>query len=334
MRRLLTLSLIAAAAVTVPATAQQPQPRERERTFTYSFGPGEGEIAMSRRGRLGVTVDMRPDAARDTVGALIAGVTPGGAAERAGIRAGDIVTRFNGTRLAGAAAANEHDSGEESGPAFRLIRFASRLEPGDTVRLEVRRDGRPQTFTFQAEESDMDIVVRRMAPLMREGLEAIPLPDQVRHRVMVSMGAGVLDDLELVKNNAGLGRRLGTSEGVVVVSIGADSAALNVRSGDVILAIGGRRPTSPAHAMRILSTYEPGEALQFEIYRDGRRSTVSGAMPQRREGEWRIRRNSFEVPMPDLHRFFEEGMRQRQRIEELMPHLERPRGTQRVIIKT
>lgn len=294
MRRLVTLTVLAAVAVPAVAAAQEPQPRERERVFSYSFGPeGGGHFSIARRGRLGVTVDMRPDAARDSVGALIAGVTPGGAAERAGIRAGDIVTRFNGAPLAGAAAAGEPVSAEESSPANRLIRYASRLDAGDTVRLEIRRDGRPQTFTFQSEESDMDMLVRRMEPLMRGDL-----PEMVRNRVMVHIGRSALDDLELVKNNPGLGANFGTAEGLVVTNVGADSSSLGVRAGDVILGIGGRRPSSPAHAMRILATYEPGEAVQFEVMRQRRRMTVSGRMPQPREGEWRIRPNSFEEMLP------------------------------------
>jgi S1-C subfamily serine protease len=302
MRRLLTLSLIAAVAVPAIATAQERRPApERDRAYTFRFGPDEEGFTIMRRGRLGVTVDMRPDAARDSIGALIAGVTPGGAAERAGVRAGDVATRFNGTRLAGPLAGSEDMDHQESHPAHRLIRFASRVDPGDTVRLEVRRDGRPQTFTFQAEEADVDMLVRRMAPLARQFMPA--LPDQIfgpGGRMMVTIGGGILNDLELVKVNPGLGEYFGTNEGLLVTNIGSDSA-LGLRSGDVILSIGGRRPTSASHAMRILSTYESGETVQFEVMRQRRRTTVNGRMPQSREGEWRIRRNSFELPIPDIH---------------------------------
>lgn len=304
MRRLTTATLL----LILPLTAGLAQERERvpaperDRTYTFSFGPEDGPMRVMstmRRGRLGVTVDMRPDAARDTVGALIAGVSPGGAADRAGVRAGDIVTRFNGTRLAGPAMSSEDPEDEQSRPALRLIRLASRLDPGDTVRLEVRRDGRLQTFTFASEESDMDMLVRRMSPLMNRIPDMAFGPEHMGpggpNRIFVSVN-GALEDLELVKNNAGLGENFGTAEGLVVINVGADSA-LGIRSGDVILAIGGRRPTTVAHAMRILSTYEPGEAIPFEVMRTRRRTTVSGRMPQRREGEWRVRRNSFELPL-------------------------------------
>lgn len=324
MRRFTSVTLLMlmplAAAAAQESRERRPAP-ERDRVYTFSFGPEDGPMQMlslMRRGRLGVTVDMRPDAARDSVGALIAGVSPGGAAERAGVRAGDIVTRFNGTRLPASGAAGESEDMGESGPAHRLIRFASRLDPGDTVRLEVRRDGRPQTFTFQAEESDMDMLTRRMAPMVRGIPDMAFGPEGMgpghNARIRVSIG-GALEDLELVKNNAGLGENFGTADGLVVVNVGADSA-LGIRSGDVVLAIGGRRPTSVAHAMRILSTYEAGEAIPFEVMRGRRRTTVNGRMPQpRRQGEWRVRPNNFEIPLTPRMPWIEEHELPRLRIE-------------------
>jgi hypothetical protein len=75
----------------------------------------------------------------------------------------------------------------------------------------------------------------------------------------------------------------------------------------VILAIGGRRPTSPAHALRILSTYDAGENVSFEIFRSKRRTTVNGRLPARNPATWRVFRNSFEpllllpkIELPEL----------------------------------
>jgi S1-C subfamily serine protease len=112
-------------------------------------------------------------------------------------------------------------------------------------------------------------------------------------RVSIRIG-GPLADLELVKVNPGLAEYFGTSEGLLVVEAPSDSS-LNLRAGDVILGIGGRHPTSPAQALRILGTYEPGENVSFEVMRQKRRATVNGKMPAAERG-WRIQRNSFELP--------------------------------------
>jgi S1-C subfamily serine protease len=313
-RKLVGLTLAILSAVAVAAAAQDrpappapAPPAPRERAFTFSFdGEGGRTFATVRRGRLGVLVDLTSDAGRDSAGARIAGVTPGGPADRAGVRTDDIVLRINGTRLVGGAAAGNarrETDGQQSAPGLRLIEIASSLDEGDTVRLDLRRDNRPLTVTFQAGQSDVDVMVRqfggdRMAfavPQLHDELQNL-LPRvgaMSPGRVAVRIG-GPLADLELVKVNPGLAEYFGTSEGLLVVDAPSDSS-LNLRAGDVILGIGGRRPASPAQALRILGTYEPGENVSFEVMRQKRRVTVNGKMPAA-DRSWRIQRNSFESP--------------------------------------
>src|SRR6058998_3237651 len=59
---------------------------------------------------------------------------------------------------------------------------------------------------------------------------------------------------------------------------------LPLKGGDVILSIGGRKPTSPSHAMRILRSYEPGETVALDIMRKQKRVTVSWKVPERGSG--------------------------------------------------
>ena len=307
MRRLLLTATILAA-VAVPAAAQDSvlvRAREREpmRAFTY-FGPGDFNIDM-RHGRLGIVVELATDPARDTVGALVRGVTPGGPADLAGVRTGDLVVRLNGTRLA-AADGRPSDDGDEdqSRPGLRLIRLASRLDPGDTVRLELRRNNRPQTVTFVAGEADLDRIIERLeipGPMRMPFGEMLRLPGAEGDGRMgvFTFGGHGLSDLEMVRVNPGLSEYFGTSEGLLVVGVGGDST-LGLRAGDVILSIGGRRPTSPSHAMRILGTYDANEAVSFEVMRQKRRTTVTGRMPRQSEGRWRIRSNDFEMPEPGV----------------------------------
>jgi hypothetical protein len=297
----LTLTMLSAVAVAaaaqdrpVPAPAPAPAPPSRERAFTFSFdGEGSRSIATVRRGRLGVLVDLTTDAGRASVGARIAGVTPGGPADRAGVRTDDIILRINGTRLA-VTGPRDGPSDGQSRPGTRLIEIASRLDEGDTVRLDLRRDNRPLTVSFQAAQSDVDVIVRNFGGGMTQGMPF--LQDDLQNsfqrflphgsadvsvgpqgRVAIRIG-GPLADLELVKVNPGLAEYFGTSEGLLVVDAPSDSS-LNLRAGDVILGIGGRRPTSPAQALRILGTYEPGENVVFEVMRQKRRATVNGKMP-------------------------------------------------------
>jgi membrane-associated protease RseP (regulator of RpoE activity) len=330
----LTLTLLSVVAVAAGAQdSLRLRTRSPDRTLVYSFGPEDLRIDM-RRGRLGITVDLRPDAARDSVGARVSGVTPGGPADHAGVQTGDIITRLNGTRLAAETRSGGEDD-EQSRPGMRLINLASRLDAGDTVRLDVRRDGRPLTLTFVADRTDMDQLVERMripgngqmllGRLGPMGPFGDGLPGAGEMHVFVN---GNMGDLEMVKVSPQLAEGLGITEGLLVVAIDS-SSSLGLRAGDVITGIGGRRPASPSQAMRILSTYEAGETVSFDVMRQRRRTTVSGRMPENRRSEWRVRPNNFEFSLP--RRLSEPMMRGFER--ELQPFIEmmRERPMQRLI---
>ena len=315
MRRLWSLVLLAA--VAVPAAAQETPrpPRERDdsvvrsRGFQYFSGPGEMRVEAFQRGRLGILVDLTADPARDSIGARVAGLTPGGAAEKAGVKTGDLVVRLNGTALVRRGSRNDNGDEEEaqSRPGMRLIELASRLDPGDTVRLELRRGTQPVSLTVVAGESGMDEMTRSFTMDMpRNGGAFMPTRVPFPRAQTFMFSGGPMADMELVKVNPGLADYFGTSEGLLVVNVGDDST-FGLRSGDVILTIGGRKPLNPAHALRILGTYEPNESVSFDIMRMKHRTTVSGKMPARRSGMWSVTPNSFEfdVPVPAMHGFEE-----------------------------
>jgi S1-C subfamily serine protease len=77
---------------------------------------------------LGVTSAPHP------AGAEVQGVTPGGPADGAGLRAGDVITGVDGAPV---------------GDPDDLSRLVSGLEPGDEVEVEVNRDGEERTFDVE-----------------------------------------------------------------------------------------------------------------------------------------------------------------------------------------
>jgi S1-C subfamily serine protease len=90
-------------------------------------------------------------------------------------------------------------------------------------------------------------------------------------------------DMELTTLDANLGGYFGTTEGLLVVRAPGDSL-LGLRSGDVILRIGGRVPSSPSHAVRILSSYEAGDEIRIEVMRNKRQMEVKAIVPERERG--------------------------------------------------
>jgi hypothetical protein len=96
-------------------------------------------------------------------------------------------------------------------------------------------------------------------------------------------GQNTWSQMQLVTLTAGLGTYFGTSKGLLVVRAPTNSA-LQLRDGDVILDIGGREPTTPEHAMRILGSFAEGETLKITIMRDQRRQTLDVKMPSEAPG--------------------------------------------------
>lgn len=91
-------------------------------------------------GRLGVTISDAADPDGREWGARIDAVH-GSVAVAAGLRAGDVVTTFNGTAL-------ESEPGDPEDPDDRFMRLLRALPCGSAVVLELVRDGQPDTARF------------------------------------------------------------------------------------------------------------------------------------------------------------------------------------------
>ena len=272
----------AAAALTllpVTTTAQEPRtrgrttPRARTRVETGPFGVFS---FSDNRGRIGVVVKTDADAADDKVGARIEAVTPGGPADKAGLKAGDIITRFNGTALGGAT--TEED--QASGPGMKLIELARALDPGDTVQVDYRRGSENRKASIVAEDVSWNGSIHVDGGELHEMgemphvFEKLELPGRGFAFAFGDAWGGI----ELVSLNPDLGEYFGAREGILVVRASEDST-LPLKGGDVIVAIGGRKPTSPMHAMRILRSYDEGETVSIEVLRKQKRSTLTWKVP-------------------------------------------------------
>ncbi len=267
----------------------RPRPRVRVETRDGPFGV---YTFSDNRGRIGVIVDPKADAAGDKLGARVEGITPGGPAEKAGLKVGDVITRFNGTALGGA----QSEDDEHSGPGMKLIELARQLEPGDTTQVEYRRgnDARKATivaedlggsaWTGQMEMPEMG-AFENMMPKMRLG------PGNDFEFAFGSPWGGI----ELVELNPDLGDYFGTREGVLVVSAPEDST-LALKGGDVIVSIGGRKPTSPMQAMRIIRSYDPGESVTLDVLRKQRHVSVTWKVPERESRKFHMAPRMHEEP--------------------------------------
>jgi type II secretory pathway component PulC len=203
-------------------------------------------------------------------GVKIASVSPGGAAESAGLKAGDVLLAIGDKQLK----AQSDLSAREV-----LLQAMSEVKPGDKVKLRYRRDKKEATATVTAEAPMMDRMWTRpfagVRGMAAPGIPAMPFPQPLALMRVV----GVFGSAELVPLTPKLGQYFGTEKGLLVVRAPADSR-LKLEEGDVIVDIDGRTPTSPTHAFRILGSYQAGEQLKLGVLRMKKRMTFDVTIPE------------------------------------------------------
>lgn len=226
----------------------------------------ERHLRRLNRPVLGVTIGPGEEEG-PVEGVTVRGVTPGSAAEEAGLRTGDVLTAINDEALSA-------DTGEQANA--KLLEFMAGVEAGDTLDIEYLRDGDSRTAEVEPKSGFV-------AAFRNRGWDIPMAPLAPGARVFALNLGGNWGDMEMVALTEDLGRYFGTDEGLLVVRAPGDQG-LKLRDGDVIRSIDGRAPNSASHAMRILSSYAPGETLEIEIMRDRKRQTLSIEMPDNRQG--------------------------------------------------
>ncbi|ANQ83185.1 serine protease MucD [Azoarcus olearius] len=172
-----------------------------------------------QRGRLGIAIQgVDKELAQsfglpDARGALVANVEPDSAADKAGVKAGDVVLAVDGTRI--------NDSAD-------LPRIIGDKRPGTRVRLEVWRDGRSREVSATLDELGAETAAAAPARPGRGestggklGLTARPLSSQEA-------------------------AQLGINGGLVVEAASGPAAKAGLERGDIVLAINNQPVTTVA----------------------------------------------------------------------------------------
>ena len=189
------------------------------------------------RGWLGVYIqDVRPGLAKAMKlpvnhGAIITKVVPKSPADKAGLKTGDVIIRYNG---------------KEIKDSHALSILVSNTKPGTKVKLTIIRNGEEKTITVKIGE----------------------LKERGRHGGVVT-GSLERFGLELSDVPPEIARRMGISGGAYVTSVRHGSIAMEAgfRRGDVIVSINRRRIRNADDAVRIITEAKKGDYLTFLVYR-------------------------------------------------------------------
>jgi C-terminal processing protease CtpA/Prc len=289
----------------------------RSRDMSEAMKQYQGVLSSAIAGRpiIGVTVDAQP---RDTDrhGAYVVSVTPNGPADKAGVRATDIITKVDGKTIVGRTE-RAVDKGE-SPVWIRLTEVVGSLKPGKEVGLEYRRGGQavttkvtPRTdsrfmvlspdsnqFSFRfgtgddapffsvrppepgAPEAPESMVwLREMAPMATpEGMAFGEFTVEPKWTVSSAFGRSFAN-IELAPVNPKLGEYFGTSTGVLVVDVPAKGNTMGLVAGDVITAVDGREVTSPSGLARILRSYDKAESFTLKVIRNKQSRSIVSTLP-------------------------------------------------------
>jgi serine protease Do len=256
---------IAAALAVAPLLAPPAFGQDRGRFF-LTEGPGS---------RIGVTArDLEPaEAERLKVagGVILESVTPGGPAEKAGLRPQDVVVEFDGERVRS---------------VRHFTRLVSDTPPERAVKAAALRDGRRTEITITPAArtgGDVAIDTGRIRERIEDLTERIPEFEVGIRDVTPRARLGVSVQ-ELTRE---LADYFGAKDGVLVASVEPDSPAsrAELRAGDVITSINGRPVMSSSDLVRELRTVTGDGGVTLGIVRDKKSSTVAAKIdvqPDRR----------------------------------------------------
>lgn len=207
-----------------------------------------------QRGMLGVTIQrLTPDLAsglglKEAQGVLIGGVEPGGPADKAGLRSGDVVLGVNGKDV--------------KDPNTMRNEIAA-MGPGSDVTLLILRNGTRQEFHLKLGELNEQNADREQSggggggAAAKLGVELSPLTSDLARQLNLPRGA----------------------EGVVVTSVDPSGAAAEagIQEGDVIEQVNRQQVRTPGD-VRDAVAKSKGQPVLLLINRGGQRAYVAVEM--------------------------------------------------------
>ncbi len=214
-------------------------------------------IEIMAKPRIGITIDGSSDSG-PVEGVEVKGVTPGTAADDAGLRAGDILTAINAESLSAGNSALANEA---------LLEVMHGIEEGDVIEIKFLRNGNAVTIDLAPKVASIQAFswLPDAESLHIENIPGVPgVLQEFSFEHGFPFAGSVWGRMELVELSEGLGRYFGTDKGLLVVSA-PEADGLELQDGDVIHSIDGREPTDVRHALRILGSYESGEKLKAEL---------------------------------------------------------------------
>jgi membrane-associated protease RseP (regulator of RpoE activity) len=266
-------------------------------------------FADRKRGMLGIAVSAEDH------GLHVNAVTPGGPAERAGLKAGDTITAVDGKPVGAFDASSEAalrtaEAGKpvelgvtREGKTLHVDVTPERMQPGDwqaTVRA-AQRAAEEASASVQSPEFQKSIQ-QSIDSAMKSASAALDRADNARQSAAAAReGAAAAREaavqareharqwvfftspwwgLNLTPLNADLGRYFGTDKGVLVLSR-SDEQFPELQPGDVIPGIDGKSVAQPEDVQRALRGATGEQQVRIAVRRHGKTLALNMKVPPR-----------------------------------------------------
>jgi serine protease Do len=257
-----TIALAAGGAVFAPHV--QAQDRDRV-TRVQTFG---------RNGQLGVTVHDPSDADSKQPGVVVDEVRRDSPAEKAGIKAGDVIQEFDGERIRS---------------ARQFARVVQETAPDRPVPVVLTRNGQRTTVhAIVAASGDFGFRLLEGPEILRIPEPPMPPMPPAMHGELpfdfeTFLGRGRRLGITIEDLNSQLGDYFGVKQGVLVKSVteGSAAAKAGLKAGDVITGVNGAKVTDARDVTRAIDRLDAGGDFTLEIVRDRKTQTLKGKVESR-----------------------------------------------------
>ena len=193
------------------------------------------------RGRIGVQIGPVSDEVgkaiglADSKGAMVSNVEEGGPADEAGIRSGDVITKFDGKSIA---------------HMTDLPRIVGATKPGKRVPMEVWRKGK--TVTLQVKVGEMPAADSESESTQPEAPKTAPVD---------------MLGLKVTEVPAATRSKQKFAGGVLVTEVEEPAATAGLAAGDIILTINDTDVTSPDQYAKLVGSLDKSRAAAVLVMR-------------------------------------------------------------------
>jgi len=189
-------------------------------------------------------------------GALVNSVSPGGAAEKAGVKVQDVILAYNGQPV------------DQSSDLPLLV---GNTRPGVMAQVQVYRDGKTMTVPITVGELPSDKAT--LASLTTGGGGAAT-------RKSNALGLAVEDITGEQRKELGLKDQ----NGVVVSKVGGAAQRTGLQAGDIVLMVGRQPVRSSLDFTAAVKDVKPGDSIMLLVKRNDATQFVTIAVPKGKNG--------------------------------------------------